>query len=358
MPNRYKVLFVDDEARVLRSLKSLFRREYDVYTASSGQSALELLENQKIDVIVSDQRMPGMLGHELLAQVKQSYPQMMRLLLTGYMDKDAIIKTINDGEIYRFLNKPWQVDDIKQTIAEAASLSQITVTVEQGNHQLSTKVDTRPAQKPTLATTPTNVSPLNSGGIATAGLTSANVTTTTVTTTNGAATNTAVNNATRTKDAVLLMDPDQTIRNQIRRLSKEQGFRVYGIQGFESALRTLAIRPNIGVAIIGMPIESRETIEAINVFKQKRPDLSIIVLTDMTDAQVAVDLINQGQVFRYLEKPLKHSLFGVAIHSAMSRHRLIKGNETVQGRYRSKTIARVESKGIQRLMSLFKLKVA
>ncbi len=75
---KYSVLFVDDEKRILTALRSIFRREYDVYIANGGEEALEILANNKINVIVSDQRMPNMLGNELLAQVHKLYPQTMR----------------------------------------------------------------------------------------------------------------------------------------------------------------------------------------------------------------------------------------------------------------------------------------
>ena len=101
---KYSVLFVDDEKRILTALRSIFRREYDVYIANSGREALAVLESKPVDVIVSDQRMPNMLGHELLAEVHKRYPKTMRLLLTGFMDKEAIVDTINEGEIYRFIN--------------------------------------------------------------------------------------------------------------------------------------------------------------------------------------------------------------------------------------------------------------
>ncbi|HKJ73854.1 MAG TPA: response regulator, partial [Alphaproteobacteria bacterium] len=85
------VLFVDDEERILRSLKMLFRGRYDVLTASSGEEALALVRTRHVHVIVSDQRMPGMLGAALLAQVKVASPTTMRLLLTGYSDLTATI---------------------------------------------------------------------------------------------------------------------------------------------------------------------------------------------------------------------------------------------------------------------------
>ena len=124
---KYRVLFVDDEPRVTSALKAIFRREYDVFIANSGADALSLLETTKIDVLVSDQRMPQMLGNELLSKVSALYPQTMRILLTGFMDKKAIVDSINAGEVYRFINKPWRNEEMREVVAEAALASKIPV---------------------------------------------------------------------------------------------------------------------------------------------------------------------------------------------------------------------------------------
>ena len=122
---KYTVLFVDDEPRITSALRAIFRREYNVLIANSGADALVILEKHNVDVLVSDQRMPEMLGNELLAIVSQKHPQTMRILLTGFMDKKAIVDSINQGEVYRFINKPWDNDQMREIIAEAALASEI-----------------------------------------------------------------------------------------------------------------------------------------------------------------------------------------------------------------------------------------
>ena len=125
---QYSVLFVDDEPRITTALKAIFRRDYVVHTANSGKDALLLLNKTDIDVVVSDQRMPGMLGNELLAQVSKRYPRTMRILLTGFTDRAAIVDSINEGEIYRFINKPWRNDELKELVADAALASEVPTT--------------------------------------------------------------------------------------------------------------------------------------------------------------------------------------------------------------------------------------
>ena len=116
---RPRLLFVDDESRILLSLKAIFRADYDVTTAEGGPAALEALKKERFDVIVSDQRMPGITGVEVLRAARDAQPQAIRMLLTGYSDLNAIIASINEGEIFRFIPKPWVNGELRETIASA-----------------------------------------------------------------------------------------------------------------------------------------------------------------------------------------------------------------------------------------------
>ena len=116
----YKVLFVDDEPNVRAALTRSFRREpYDILSADSAKHALEILARETIDVVVSDEQMPGMTGSELLAVVCAKYPQTIRLILTGHANLDAAIRAINEGEVYRFFTKPYNEVDLQVTIRQA-----------------------------------------------------------------------------------------------------------------------------------------------------------------------------------------------------------------------------------------------
>jgi len=118
--NVHTLLFVDDEENILNSLKRLFRREgYNILTAKNATEALKLLEDNPVSLILSDQRMPGMSGVEFLKQVKEKYPDIIRMILTGYADINAAVEAINQGEVYRFITKPWNEEDLKATIHSA-----------------------------------------------------------------------------------------------------------------------------------------------------------------------------------------------------------------------------------------------
>ena len=113
-----RLLLVDDEPGVLQALKRLFFRMYDVSLANSGQEALDILATEKFDIIISDMRMPGMSGAELLKECFETYPEMVRVLLTGYSDLDSAIKAVNEGNIYRYISKPWDNDQLRDMVAE------------------------------------------------------------------------------------------------------------------------------------------------------------------------------------------------------------------------------------------------
>ncbi|MDD1960986.1 response regulator [Pseudomonas sp. 39004] len=117
------VLLVDDEASILNSLRRLLRGQpYDVLLAESGAQALELLEQHPINLVISDARMPGMDGATLLAQVHQRFPGTLRILLTGYADMATITKAINDGQIHRYISKPWNDQEMLVTVRQALAL--------------------------------------------------------------------------------------------------------------------------------------------------------------------------------------------------------------------------------------------
>lgn len=113
---QYKILFVDDETANLRLLERLFRNSYDIYTASTGDEALDLLSVHDIALIVSDQRMPGMTGLEFLKLAAERRPQTVRIILTGYTDANDLVDAINSGVVYKYVTKPWVNEELKQTV--------------------------------------------------------------------------------------------------------------------------------------------------------------------------------------------------------------------------------------------------
>ena len=115
-----KLLLVDDEPSILSSLKRLLRQDgYQIMTAADGQAGLDLLAQTEVDVIVSDQRMPGMTGVEFLRKVKTLYPHTVRIVLSGFTELKSVTDAVNEGAIYKFLTKPWEDVQLREHIAEA-----------------------------------------------------------------------------------------------------------------------------------------------------------------------------------------------------------------------------------------------
>jgi putative nucleotidyltransferase with HDIG domain len=131
------VLFVDDEVNILKSLARLFRAEpVRVFTASSAAEALALVAAERIQVVVSDQRMPGTTGVRLLAQIRECRPDVVRILLTGHTEIAIAIEAINQGEIFRLLTKPWNDDELRATVRQALADCAIRAEVARLNQLL------------------------------------------------------------------------------------------------------------------------------------------------------------------------------------------------------------------------------
>ena len=272
-----RVLFVDDEPRVLTTMRMLFRTHYEVYFAEGGPQALELLKKQAVDVIVSDQRMPGMTGIELLRAARELNPNAMRILLTGYSDLNAIIGSINEGEIFRFVNKPWSNDDLSTTVARA-------VTAARASAAVAAKVD-----EPS--------SPALSGPL----------------------------------PAVLVMDDDARVPPQIQAILGNE-FRVFGATTMSEAVDLLE-REHIGVVISDTRVQDHPVVNLISTLKQHHPELVSVILTERADAGAAIDLINQGQIYRFITKPIIDNACKITVNSALKQHERLSHSPELHQRY-------------------------
>lgn len=118
-PNKYSVLVVDDETEILQSLRGLLRLEYDVHTSQDPLEALNIFRRRPIHVVMSDQRMPQMTGAQLLSQMQEERPEVVRILFTGYADIQAVIDAVNEGRIFRYISKPWEPEELLALVRQA-----------------------------------------------------------------------------------------------------------------------------------------------------------------------------------------------------------------------------------------------
>jgi len=114
-----KVLYIDDELDNLTSFKATFRRSFNIITAESAEVATKILEVENVHVILSDQRMPKTTGIEFFEQIQLVHPDPIRILITGYTDINAVIDAINRGQVYKYLTKPWNEEDVKIYVEKA-----------------------------------------------------------------------------------------------------------------------------------------------------------------------------------------------------------------------------------------------
>ncbi len=120
-PTKHCLLIVDDEPDVCDSVQALLRREFRVLKAHSAQEGFQIMQEEEVHIIMTDQRMPQITGVELLTRVKSKNPQAVRMLFTGYADLESIIAAINQGHIFQFLKKPWQAEELEAAVRQAAA---------------------------------------------------------------------------------------------------------------------------------------------------------------------------------------------------------------------------------------------
>ena len=282
--DRARVLFVDDEPRILIAMKALFRNTYEVFTANSGDAALDILRDNDVDVVVSDQRMPQMTGVEFLRSAKRLRPRAIRVLLTGYSDLSAILDAINDGEIFRYINKPWANADLRATIADAVKASEVDCEPELVDDEVGTEAEAGSSE---AASQP--AAEAQTGG-----------------------------------PGVLVLDDDEPTRTALHRvLSQERA--VYTAQNLDQALDILE-RQSVGVLVTDLTVDGDNVSTLLQALRQHHPSLVAIVLSAHADAGQSIELITHGQIYRFLNKPVGEGLLRGSINLAMRRHEVLLRN--------------------------------
>jgi eukaryotic-like serine/threonine-protein kinase len=255
-----RLLIVDDEERILTALKSRFRDRYHVFTTTEPAKALDFLSRYPMHVIISDQRMPMMQGVELLRRSREVSPHSVRILLTGYSDLVAIVGSINEGEVYRFISKPWDNDQLQRIVAEA-----VTIALELGDKKAA----------------PVELPP-------------------------------------RMEAGVLVVDAEDEIFRVARELIGGLCPVLYA-PDLDSALASMQER-EIAVVITDVEAEHEELTAMLKLLKQENPQILTIVVTRTSDAEMIVELINQAKLFRFLNKPVNVGLLKKHIHTALQRY--------------------------------------
>jgi len=265
MNSKPRILLVDDEERILRTLTMLLRMQYQVFSTTDGHEALKILQQEKINVLISDQRMPTMIGTELLEKAKNLSPNTVRILLTGYADIDAAMDSVNEGEIFRYINKPWGPKELRDTIADAVNI----------------------AAKLEKVNIPSFPVPFPAKGL-----------------------------------TCLVLDEDVAVFETVKELLGAQ-HNVLWRTTIASALTVLAAQP-VAVLVTELQLADGDASIMIKTLKREYPDLLTIINTCFKDTQRVASLINQAQVFRYLPKPLRKGLLAKSLESTLARYKQLQ----------------------------------
>jgi DNA-binding NtrC family response regulator len=281
---RPTVLLVDDEERILRSLAMLFRLQYEGRATTDAHEALRVVENERVHVIVSDQKMPLMRGADLLRQVKEKSPHTMRLLLTGYSELDAVVDSVNEGEIFRFLNKPWDANEIRSTVAQAAQIARASFDAPPAP-LLEAPPQSAPSSQQLFTGTGSFVAPMAS-------------------------------------ERILVIDDDAEVARVVQELVGPSQ-PVLWARSLDEAFALLEREP-VGVVVSELEVAGERLTGVLKALKAQHPEVVSIVLTPFQDIGTLVGLINEGQVFRLLPKPIRKGPLAMNLASALKHHRALK----------------------------------
>lgn len=287
-----KILFLDDEERIVNLLKMMFRRDYDVYTAIDGHEALKIIEDNDILVVVSDQRMPNMTGIEFLAQVRKRSPGTMRILLTGYSELTAIVGSVNDGEVFRFVNKPWDQKEIKEIVAEAVSAAKQTWnSLPASNNLHDDELDSQ-----------SFIDNEKTGNL-------------------------------------LILDDDADCGGFKELFGKK--YCVFHARSIADALHILSSEV-IGVIVTESVVGGEDTAIFLKMLKMKYPVITTVLLTNTVDSDLVINLINQAQIYRFASKPVRKTVLELAVIGAFRQHQHLCEDPILRSRYKVEETSEVE----------------
>ena len=270
-----KVLFLDDEERILNALRAIFRFKYEVLTSTSGAQALEILRTQHVAVVISDQRMPHMTGVEFLQQAKEVAPDTLRILLTGFADMQAIIGSVNEGEVFRFLNKPWGNQEIQAVVSDAVDIA------------LATRSSAAPGTAALSAS-----APLVSSAKA----------------------------ASKIFVLVKCRNPELFVKLQAE---NSAGLTMLHADTQVAALAILQSKP-VSILVTRFDeddlTQAENSLEFVKLLKRELPELLTIGMAEHADHEKVVDLINQAKVHRYVVLPSRAARIMFFVRSAIDQH--------------------------------------
>lgn len=337
---RPRLLFVDDEQRVLNSMRIMFRREFDLFLASHGAQALDIVKDQDIDVIVADHRMPQMTGVEVLTKVRKLSPRTVRILLTGYADLDAVEGSINDGEVFRFLTKPCPPKQLRDTVVLAAKLARSTPAIPPPEDRELNDAEAleiilegdRVITEGPASRAPATETPEGREFTSTTVLPDApRIAATSRAATEAPRPATTPAKAVANGLGVLVFSSDEEMIETVQRAVRAR-VPVFRASNVVQVVKILTeYRPGVLITDISSEKQTIQTMTAR--LKQHLPELVTIVVSPHRDVLDMVWLINHGQIFRFLRKPLSPGRCAVSLQAALQHHRMLLANPALVKRH-------------------------
>jgi DNA-binding NtrC family response regulator len=331
--HRPRLLFVDDEQRVLNSMRIMFRRQFELFLASHGAEALDIVRDKDIDVIVADHRMPKMTGVEVLSKVRTMSPRTVRILLTGYADLDAVEGSINESEVFRFLTKPCAPQQLRETIELAAKLAREAPAPAPTEPLLAGDTPGDTIEIILQADTVTEVTgsspPVKTRTSGTAVFEQPKLPP------QRAAEAPAPAAGTRSKLAtglgIVVFSMDNEVVDVVQK-SVRGRLPVYTAGNIVQVVKCLTEqRPGVLVTDVS---EDKATIQSMTArLKEHVPQLVTIAVSQHRDVLDMVWLINHGQIFRFLRKPLSAGRTAISLQAALQHHRQLLKNPDLAKRH-------------------------
>jgi response regulator RpfG family c-di-GMP phosphodiesterase len=300
MSQKLKVLFVDDEPHILEALSQLFDMLYDVHTANSGAEAIAFVkETPDVAIVVSDQRMPQMKGIDVLKNIKAVSPDTVRILLTGYADADAILDSVNVGEVFRYVKKPWNTEQIREVI----SLAAMTYTTRKKAKEVNVS-----AQKPTqtdFAPQPVNTITAAMEQLLKQKSVEENFFTKLSDAHKAGSTEEVFERAFLSKAGkpkILVVDDEQGVLVALSQLLSEE-YDVITCQSADEAVKLLEQDSFVTLLLTDQRMPKKTGTELLIDSREIAPLVPKVLITAYTDVEDVIRLINEGQIFRYIQKP-------------------------------------------------------
>jgi DNA-binding NtrC family response regulator len=333
--HRPRLLFVDDEQRVLNSMRIMFRRQFELFLASHGAEALDIVRDKDIDVIVADHRMPKMTGVEVLSKVRAMSPRTVRILLTGYADLDAVEGSINESEVFRFLTKPCAPQQLRETIELAAKLAREAPAPEPTEPLTAGDTAGDTIEIILQADTVTEVTSGSSHPVQDRASSTAVLEQPKFAPQRAAAPAPAPAAAARPKLAtglgIVVFSMDNEVVDVVNKAVRGR-LPVYNAGNIVQVVKCLTEqKPGVLVTDVS---EDKATIQSMTArLKEHLPQLVTIAVSQHRDVLDMVWLINHGQIFRFLRKPLSAGRTAISLQAALQHHRQLLKNPELAKRH-------------------------